>query len=318
MRATDDDIRGDLWPLRGYLAEVAPLLSTWMQVEQDGVATELVNGPPLSDDLPESEWEAVQRLEPLLFPEGWACRACPSTRYRTRRDRPRVRICRACRRSRSITAGTLLERQRDLVRFFHATHWLLERARATKAFARRYGCDPKTAYATFRRLRFALRRERPVLQEPLDAALVGRVAQPDQPEPQPPREHPTYGPVPAHLRPSVVWLDGRSALSFESEEASVRDVGGHLPEATSHPRHHFPPTRATLQMPPVRQLAHFVGVVIRRAHQRVSTRWLGRYLQALTWMATVRLQGWTRQQQLERLVELVLREAPREAVALRP
>jgi len=306
MRATDDDIRGDLWPLRGYLAEVAPLLATWLQVEQDGLSTEFVNGPLLSDGLPRDEGEAVQRLVPVLFPAGWSCVACGSERYRTRRDRPRVRICRSCRRSRSITAGTLLERQRDLVRFFHAAQWLLERARATKAFARRYGCNPKTAYATFRRLRYALRDERSMLREPLFAALVGRIAQPDQPEPLP-----ADGMIPVHRKPSVVWLDQVAALSFPSERASVVGWG-------RSPRRYLPPTQAVWELPPVRQLAYWVGVVIRRAHQRVSTRWLGRYLQALTWMATVRLQGWTRQQQLERLVELVLREAPREAVALRP
>jgi len=305
-----DDIRDDLAPVRAQVRG-QPLFRRWLQVEPLGLdGYRLTGGPTIASDLPVTEEEAIERLEPILFPAGWSCVHCQNDTYRCRVDRPRVRICRRCKRSRSITSGTLLQRQRDLPRTFHATAWLLERVRSTAAFARAYGCNRKTAFATFRRLRQAVVRPPEPLQEPVVSALIGCITQQDQPIAAPPVST-RYGTVPAHRAPAVAWLGATRVVCFPNVPASLEGAPHILPPGTD-PDPSAPKNCAPFG-PHLRrghQLACYLRSMVRVAHRHVSTRWVGRYLRLHGWMVRQRNEGASRWQQRDRLLRCVTQRPP--------
>jgi len=305
-----DDIRADIRPYRRALRRL-PEWQCWLQLAPAPLGElELTGGPTISSDLPATEQEAIERLEPFLFPDGWSCVQCENRTWRGREDRPRVRICRRCRCSRSITSGTLLRGQRDLRRFFHGTAWLLERVRSTAAFAREYGCNRKTAFATFRRLRQALVRPVERLDEPIVAAPIGRLTQVDQPAPAPPVRCLLGETVPAHRACAVAWLGGSKVVCFPTNQSSREHAAAFLP-ADCNPdplavEHHIPLEHGQLGL----RLASYLRLAIRRAHRYVSTRWVGRYLGLQAWMIELRNQGVSRWQQRDRLLMQVVARPP--------
>jgi len=293
----------------------APLIAAWLQIRIDHEADtdlfapppyEHTGGPPIGDDLPATEAEAVERLLPFLHPEGLVC-ACGHDSFRRRADRPRVRICRRCRASTSVTSGTLLHGQRDLCRLFAALAWMLEHARPTKHFARFYGCNPKTAYATMQRIRLVLERPPTRLGPTTSGTYLARgLAQPAQPE----RESPTrWGRhlLPRHAVPGVVWCDDEDVVCFPTvadshalapamvPEGVSPDIGAHAPLA----RPSRPPTDIR---PRDWQVRMFISGALFFTHRRVSTNWLPRYLDAFAWMVRQRSRGASRADQLSAIL----------------
>jgi len=210
--------------------------------------------------LPRSDWEAVDILAKIRWPEGFRCR-CSETRHRRILKRPRVFACKACGHQTSVTAGTTLGRTRVPLKCWFLAAALICRPAGCSAaeLQRRIGTCYETAWKMMHRIREAM--EDPdirLIDEPMVSGLAIWCQRPGREE---------FG---AGL--AWVWAatDGERVVSRYSSIPK----GGRL-LAAQH--------SDTLECDEVRPNAadkHLVRINIQThiTHFAVSQKWLPRYL----------------------------------------
>jgi len=107
--------------------------------------------------MPTTDWEAVEVLARIRWPDGFRCRFSHA-RHRRIQIRPRVFACKACGHQTSVTAGTALGRTRiPLKNWFLAASLICRPGGCSAAeLQRRIGTCSETAWKLMHRLREAM------------------------------------------------------------------------------------------------------------------------------------------------------------------
>jgi len=124
--------------------------------------------------IPENDFDCASRLAEMRWPAGFEC-VCGGIRHRRISTRPRVFVCRACTRQKSVTAGTLMHGCHVPLQ-----HWFL----AAKMISRRTGVSARevqrelkvsyeTAWQLLHRLRAGMRSAKPDMVGDLVMAVGG-------------------------------------------------------------------------------------------------------------------------------------------------
>jgi len=124
--------------------------------------------------IPQDEASCASALAHLRWPKGFQC-VCGHTRHRRIRTRPRVFVCRSCRRHHSVTAGTLLHGCHVPTRYWFVATSLIAQDEGVSAsyLSRRLRVTYETAWQLLHRIRSAVAHHVPTVGSNPLVAVIG-------------------------------------------------------------------------------------------------------------------------------------------------
>jgi len=213
--------------------------------------------------VPDTEFECANQLYDLRWPKGLTCR-CGGRQHRRLAPRPRVFVCRACRRHTSVTAGTLMHGCHVPMRHWFVAAELMSRFPGVTAaqLARVVEVSYETAWQLLHRMRKSMLAGRLSMLGALVSAWRA-------------------------IRTGRPYRDGGPAKRFANHSWVLSIVGpaevaiGHIPQPKQVSG--WLTDRLNIEERPAtggaaEQVVHRLWIKLQYVHRGVSERWLPRYI----------------------------------------